>query len=82
MTDDNDDLRDCLVDYIQYAHHALGQLLDEPGFPDRWHLTELRELSNAADEFTDMLKIMQHHTTDRGICNDLGIAYPDTRSDP
>jgi hypothetical protein len=69
----DDDLRGCLVDYIRFAHHQLDQLLDDPSFPDRWHLDELRKLSASADSFSDVLKICARRSTDRQWCHDTGI---------
>ncbi len=68
MTDDERELRGCLIDYIAYARDRIDEMLSEPDdLTDLWTEEELRAISTAADGFTDIYKIMRRQREDRRI---------------
>lgn len=62
---DEYDKRQYLVEYIEYARDMLAELLSEPMEP--WTTDELSEISEAADQLTDVYKIMRDKRRDREI---------------
>ena len=72
---DEQEIRDSCLDYVTFNRNHLAELLDDPDFPDSWHLDELKELADAADRFTDIIKICQHRSADRRLCDETGIKY-------
>jgi hypothetical protein len=72
---DEQDARDGLVDYIVFAHDRLTELLDDLDFPDTWHTDELRDLSEAADQFADVHEICRRRHVDRRLCDEAGIDF-------